>query len=794
VRIAVNAGRMHPPRRADEAHPPARPQSVALLAALLLAACSREHSAPTPPLPTKAPVAAQPAAYVGAAACADCHPTETKAWSTSHHRVAMQPATDATVLGNFKDARFAWEGVSTTFLRHDGTFAVRTDGPDGQVAEFRVRSTFGIEPLQQYLVEFPRGRLQCLGIAWDTRPLSEGGQRWFHLYPGELRMDFRNMLHWTNPQQNWNHMCGACHTTDFQKNYRAEGDSFETSFAEGNVACEACHGPASNHVTWAREGKAAADPLKGLTFALHGASLASWAKPGTTGTLTREGPISRVEVQTCGSCHSRRGQIWPTVQPGAAIGQGYRVALLEEGLYEPDGQIRDEVFEYGSFLQSNMFQKGITCSDCHEPHAAKKLRAEGNSLCTKCHLATRFDAPEHHHHKVDSAGAQCVSCHMAMRTYMVLDGRRDHSFRIPRPDLALKLGTPDACTGCHRDKSVRWSAEKALALWGPSLTARPQWGEAIAAGRRWLPGAGDKLMATVEDASFPGIVRATALGLLEGYPDPQVTPLLERSAQDPDPLIRRAAAHALAGLEPQARVRPTAPLLADPIRDVRLEATTTLASVPQRLLDASTRTALQVAVREQRASLAADADRSDAQYNLGVLELALSNPAGAEAAFRLAIQRDPTFAPAYLNLAEVLRGTGREEEAETTLRDALRWDAGDAPVYHALGLSMVRQGRKTEALPLLEKASRLGAANPRFAYVYAVALQDSGNHRGALAVLERTQAQFPGNLEVLMLLIQLHRDAGDVDGARRWARKLAAAAPNLAAVQQFVQSVEKSQP
>jgi predicted CXXCH cytochrome family protein len=789
VRIAVDAGRVHPPKSDDGPRRRTHPYRLALLVALLLAACSRERPTAAP-LSSKPPTVAQPV-YVGAAVCVDCHSTESKAWSASHHRVAMQPATDATVLGDFKDARFAWEGVSTTFLRRDGTFAVRTDGPEGKLSEFKVRSTFGIEPLQQYVVEFPRGRLQCLGIAWDTRPLAEGGQRWFHLYPGELRMDFRNMLHWTNPQQNWNHMCGACHTTNFQKNYRAADDSFGTSFSEGNVACEACHGPASSHVSWARGGKSNADALKGLTFALHGASLASWGKPGTTGTLTREGPVSRVEVQTCGGCHSRRGQIWPTVQPGAPIGDGYRVALLEEGLYEPDGQIRDEVFEYGSFLQSKMFQKGITCSDCHEPHAAKKLRADGNALCTKCHLATRFDAREHHHHKVDSAGSQCVSCHMAMRTYMVLDGRRDHSFRIPRPDLALKLGTPDACTGCHRDKSVRWSAERALALWGSSLAARPQWGEAIAAGRRWLPGAGDKLLATVEDASFPGIVRATALGLLEGYPDPAVAPLLERSAQDPDPLLRRAAAHALAGLEPQARIRPVAPLLADPIRDVRLEATTTLASVPERLLDASTRTALQLAVREQRASLAADADRSDAQYNLGVLELALAHPVLAEAAFRLSIQQDPTFAPAYLNLAEVLRGTGREAEAETTLRDALRRDAGDAPVYHALGLSMVRQGRKSDALPLLEKAARLGAANPRFAYVYAIALQDSGDHRGALKVLERTQAQFPGNLEVLMLLVQLHRDAGDVDGARRWARKLAAAAPNLPAVQQFVQSIEK---
>jgi predicted CXXCH cytochrome family protein len=701
----------------------------------------------------------------------------------------MQPATEATVLGDFRDAGFTFQGVSTTFIRPDGGFAVRTDGRDGKLDEFAIRDTLGVEPLQQYLVEVPGGRLQCLDIAWDSRPLADGGQRWFHLSPEGQPKGVRDALHWTGPLQNWNHMCGGCHTTDFQKNYRPQGDRFETAFSEGNVGCEACHGPGSGHVAWARGGKPSTEPLKGLPFALHGASLARWGKPGTTGTLTREGPISRVEVETCGSCHARREQIWPTVQPGAAIGQAYRVALLDEGLYEPDGQPLDEVYEYGSFLQSSMFQKGVTCSDCHEPHAAKKLRAEGDSLCTRCHLASRFATPVHHHHPVGSAGAACVSCHMSLRTFRVLDGRRDHSFRIPRPDVALKINTPDACTACHRDKGVQWSAQKALALWGPSLAKRAEWGTAISAGRRWLPGAAEQLTATAEDAALPGIVRATAVASLEHYPDPQLSPLLERWTGDPDALMRRATAHALAGLEPSAKARLAAPLLTDPVRDVRLEAATTMAPVPQGLLDAPTRATLQKALREERASLAADADRSEAQYRLGLLELALGNAAEAEAAFRLAILRDASDGPAYLELAEVLRGTGREAEAEATLRGALRLDAGDAPVYHALGLSLVRQGRKVEALPFLEKAARLGAANPDFAYVYAVALKDSGDQRGALRVLERTQARFPGNLQVLTLLVQLHRSAGDLNGARFWAQKLGAAAPHAAAVQQYVHSV-----
>ena len=766
---------------------PARRHRRAPAVLLLLAAACRREPPPSVPAPPPPPPA--PPSYVGSPTCAECHASQAQAWSASHHRLAMQPARADTVLGNFRGARFDWQGVATTFLDRGGRFTVHTDGPDGKPDDFAVRFTFGIDPLQQYLVELPRGRLQCLGIAWDTRPRAEGGQRWFHLYPGELRMDFRNALHWTRPQQTWNHMCAQCHTTDFRKAYRAEGDRFESAYAEGEVGCEACHGPGSGHVTWARGGQPAGERLHGLTFQLRGASLSTWANAGSGGTLTRSGPISRVEVETCGPCHARRGQIWPEVKPGEEVGQAFRVVLLDEGLYQPDGQILDEVFEYGSFLQSKMYAQGVTCSDCHEPHAAKKLRTEGNAVCLRCHLPARFDTADHTHHRAGTEGSACVACHMSMRNYMVVDGRRDHSFRIPRPDLAVKLGTPDACTSCHR-RGPRWSAEKALALWGPGVQARPQWAEAIAAGRGYLPRAGEQLMAAADATRFPGIVRATAVSLLERYLDPVVLVFLERGARDPDPLVRRAVAQVIASLEPAPRLRIGAPLLADPVRAVRLEATASLVRVPPRMLDASTRAALDLGQRELRTSLAADADRTDAQYNLGVLELSLGRIPEAEAAFRLAIQRDPTFAPAYLNLADVERGNGREREAEATLREALRWDAGDAPSHHALGLSLVRQGRRAEALVELEAAARLGRANPRFAYVYAVALNDSGNHARAREVLEATQARFPGNVEILTLLVQLALDAHDNDAARRWARKLGDAAPNTPGIEAFVQGVE----
>lgn len=99
---------------------------------------------------------------------------------------------------------------------------------------------------------------------------------------------------------------------------------------------------------------------------------------------------------------------------------------------------------------------GVACSDCHDPHS-QKLRAPGNAVCAQCHLSVKFDVPEHHRHKPGTKGGECASCHMPTVTYMVVDPRHDHAMRIPRPDLSVKLGTPNACNDCHKDKKPSWA-------------------------------------------------------------------------------------------------------------------------------------------------------------------------------------------------------------------------------------------------------------------------------------------------------------------------------------------------
>ncbi len=396
------------------------------------------------------PGAIAAATYVGSETCAGCHRGEADLWRTSQHKLAMQHASDKSVLGDFADASFDYYDTRSRFFRQDGKFLVETDGPDGKLGLFEVKYTFGVDPLQQYLVAFPDGRLQALSLAWDTRQKEVGGQRWFHLYPNEnIRHD--DVLHWTKLNQNWNFMCAECHSTGVRKNYDAAADRFATSFAEISVGCEACHGQGSRHVGWAHDRQSwwpfgkSDDPSLGLLVRFGERDGVTWrSDPATLHPHRSSAPATlRKEVETCGLCHARRGQFSEDWVPGRWLSETHTVSPLARGLYQADGQMLDEVYNYGSFKQSRMFAAGVTCSDCHEPHGAK-LRVSGDGLCLQCHAADKYSASAHSGHDGVTPGPSCVSCHMPVRTYMVVDQRHDHSFRIPRPDQSAKLGTPNA--------------------------------------------------------------------------------------------------------------------------------------------------------------------------------------------------------------------------------------------------------------------------------------------------------------------------------------------------------------
>jgi predicted CXXCH cytochrome family protein len=728
------------------------------------------------PTPAAGSQKSDPAAtYVGAAACASCHANESTAWRGSQHAVAMQEATSQSVLGDFNDTEFTHAGVTTRFSRRDDGFYVRTDGPDGKLTDYRIAYTFGVSPLQQYLVEFPDGRLQALPVAWDTRPAADGGQHWFHLYPDET-ITHDDELHWTRAAQNWNFMCADCHSTGLRKNYDPATDRFHTQWAEIDVACEACHGPASRHLAWAQTKQAGKpwneDDNKGLTVRLDERHDVAWTVDPATGNAVRSKPRqSDRELEVCAQCHARRSQIADGYVPGKPFLDFYRPALLDPPLYYADGQQRGEVYKWGSFLQSRMYAKGVSCSDCHEPHSGK-LRAQGNAVCAGCHLPGKYDTAEHHHHPPNSVGAACVACHMPTTTYMVNDPRHDHSLRVPRPDQSVEFGTPNPCTGCHTNRDAAWAATRVKTWYGHAPQGYQHYAAAFSAEAAGKRDAGAQLRAVAADATQPTIARATALAGLDPSGSRAALEVLAAGLGAPDPLLRFGALQAMARAPQEVRAPLVTPLLADPVRIVRNEAVGVLAPLPADRLDASQRTAFERASAEYVETQRYNADRVESRVNLGTFYATRGDAVRAEDEFRAAIAFDPQYVPAYVNLADLYRALGRDADGERSLRAGLDKAPGDASLHHALGLALVRLQRLNEALDELKRAVELEPDDARFAYVYAVALHSTGATETAIASLETALAAHPDDRDILQALASFHAERGDTDQARNYVKRL----------------------
>jgi predicted CXXCH cytochrome family protein len=725
------------------------------------------------------------AGFVGSETCAGCHQAEAKLWSASQHKAAMQHATDQTVLGNFNDASFDHYGVRSRFFRKDGKFLVETDGADGNLAVFEVKYTFGVEPLQQYLVEFPDGRLQALSLAWDSRARDKGGQRWFHLSPNE-EIRHNDILHWTKLNQNWNFMCAECHSTGVAKNYDAKADRFATSWAEVSVGCEACHGKGSAHASWARGQQRwwpfgrRDDSSKGLMVRFNERRGVGWPIDAQTGTARRSAAPAtlRKEVETCGLCHARRAGFHEDWVPGRSLSQTHAVEALARNTYHPDGQIRDveEPYNYTPFKQGKMFAAGVTCSDCHEPHSAK-LRASGEGVCLQCHAPDKFAGVKHRHHAGVDPPPTCVSCHMQARTYMVVDPRHDHAFRVPRPDLSVTLGTPNACNDCHRDKPAQWAATAIEQWFGPDRKGFQTYGPAFHAARTDQADATALLGVVAADNNAPAVARASALAELASRVSPANIATARTALADPDPMVRIGALDMLENL-PASQIWPlAAPLLADPVRGVRIRAAALLAPVPTASQAPSDRARFDLAAREFIAAQRANAERPEARTGLGNFLAQRGLTREAEAEYRAALGLNPQYVTAAINLADLYRQTGRDGEGEITLRTALSASPHEAALHHALGLALTRLKRPDDAVGELQRATELEPDQPRYAYVYAVALHSSGRLAQAMTVLKRALRTHPNDRDILQALVSFTRMAGDATAALGYAEQLAVIAP-----------------
>ncbi|MEZ4287752.1 MAG: tetratricopeptide repeat protein [Polyangiales bacterium] len=680
--------------------------------------------------------------FVGSEACASCHEPESVAWKASHHDRAMQKATEQTVLGDFGEIRVKQGSESARFYQRDDDFFVELADRDRKMHEYEVLYTFGVSPLQQYLVKTERGRLQVIPFAWDTRKKADGGQRWFHVQEVR-RSTLDDPLHWTGNFYNWNSNCADCHSTNVQKNYDRATQSYQTQFDEIDVGCEACHGPASNHVAAAKAGHAANAPLalskinnRRWIFE-HDAPIASLSSPGS----------ASAQLERCAVCHSRRSDLG---------GEGdyhdrYRLSLLHAPLYYDDGQIRDEVFVYGSFLQSKMHAAGVVCTDCHDAHSTK-TKLDGNALCAKCHRADVYDRPEHSMHAKGSVGAQCVECHMPSTTYMRVDDRRDHRFGIPRPDLSATFGVLNACTNCHANHDAAWAAKKLESHFGrPPNEATVDQLLRIRSDPTMDP---RQIVMFITSKSVPAIVRASMIEELASLNALSLESLLRNTLRDENPLIRRASANAAHRLAPERRQKFLASLLRDPVRVVRVEAASALIDTDKSSFSETERRAFESALKDYRAAREFNADSPQGLIDLAHLSATEGRLDSAQKDLLEAITIDPTYAIAYANLADLYRHLGRETDGIALLQHALGSIYDKALVHHALGLAYVRNKQPKNALEHMEKAYRLQPTNPRYGYVYAIALHDGGEKAAAIKVLNSVQKANPDDINIRQLLEQ----------------------------------------
>ena len=758
--------------------------------------------------------------FVGRQSCVACHKVEHDRWVGSDHDLAMDLATPDKVLGNFNQQKFTNLGVETLFEREDDKYFVTTEGPTGKQEKFAVKYVFGVRPLQQYMVEFPDGRVQVLSVAWDTIK-----QQWFDLHPTE-RIAHDDWLHWTKGGQNWNYMCAECHSTNVHKNFDLAKDTYHTTFSEIDVSCEACHGPGSVHVELASAKSLFWDRKLGY-------ALANVRGPATpTGTLT---PGERSgQIESCAKCHSHRRVACGGHQAQKSYYDFYEPQLISTGLYHTDGQILEEVYEHGSFEQSRMFREGVQCSSCHDPHSAK-VKFTGNQLCLQCHTLTKgnYDSPAHHHHVQGSVGASCVECHMPVKKYMIVDPRRDHSIRVPRPDLTVKLGVPNACQNCHAkpNETAEWAAAKVVEWYGPKRRDNPHYGETLARGQRGEPAAVDALLGLTQQygnrdqaKNVGPIVRASAASLLVNYPDYETRRGLTKLLNDPDPIVRLTAARIVGARTPSdptegRRLRDDlSPLLDDPTRVVRSEVARMLTAVPQSLFNTRQLAAFQRALLEWREGLQEVIDDAGSHVELAIAHENLGEADLALKQYRQALALRPNETQAVqirMNLALLEHNNGHDETAEKLYRECFEIGSGTlekleiqrksepdnpsvpraiveqrrrlAGVYYNLGLLLAEKGeRQAEAIDNLRKSITFDPENARVHYNLGLMLHLNRDFPAAQPVLEQACRLDPTMIDSRLALTELYRSVGKWPEAVESATRLMQLSPQYVRLQTLI--------
>jgi tetratricopeptide (TPR) repeat protein len=721
-----------------------------------------------PDAPVLAPEDEVHAKYAGSESCKKCHAAAFEKWHGSNHGRAERLVTKDEDYKAFEPKQTLVHGKDTSeaFVDADGLAKILTQGLDKQRHAYPVVRVIGNNPLRQFLIPAPGGRMQTCDVTLDPAK-----NEWFDVFGDEDERAPGDWGHWTGQGMNWNAMCAACHNTRLRKNYEPQTNSYHTTMAEMSVGCESCHGPMKDHVEW--QEKPPLDAKKDPTIS----------------------KFSRDQVmETCAACHARRAELTGDLIPGESFYDHFSLTVTDEtDIYHPDGQVRDENYEFASFLSSRMHHAGVRCVDCHDPHSNKNI-VKGNQLCMNCHTAPRADYPTapvidptaHSHHGADSTGNQCVSCHMPVTTYMQRHPRHDHSFSIPDPKLTKEFGVPNACNKCHTDKDADWAIAASRKFYGdkPDRPSRTR-ALTVANARRGDPAARGQLIKMLATEEIPAW-QATACHLLERWVmDPAVTQALLGQLAHTSPLVREAAVRTLGQ---QARANNTSvrgavqPLLEDPVRSVRVAAAWALCDT----LDLASR-----AGRELVHMLDINADQPTGRMQLSQFAMLRGDNASAIRQMRKAIEWDPNSPPFHHDLAILLSTTGDSAGAVKALREAIRLDPENPEYHYKLALALSENGTTAETIAELEKTVKLDPGYARAWYNLGLARNGMGQPQEAIAALLQGEAADPNDSAVPYARATIHARLGQRDEALAAATRALQLRPDFPEAMQLIRTLSR---
>ena len=714
--------------------------------------------------------------------CIECHQEEGKKWLNSHHKKAMEVADENTILGDFNNAVFKnpKDGMITKFFKKKNRYYVNTQGPDGKHNDYEVRFTFGVEPLQQYLVEFSGGKLQCIPVAWDTIK-----KKWFHVFP-ELKIHHGEWLHWSRGGANWNSMCADCHSTDFKKNYDKEEKKYHSTYSEINVGCRSCHGNMDEHLQWAKSSdKKNKQKILNLKKLSH--------KPED---IMNKNLKSSHLVESCARCHSRRSQITNQYELGEPFLDHYLPELLRANTYHADGQILDEVYVHGSFLQSKMYHRGVSCVHCHDPHS-NQIKHKGNALCTQCHTPSQYDTPKHHFHKNNTKGASCIECHMPGKHYMVNDFRRDHSFRIPRPDQSIKYGTPNACNQCHQDQKPQW-AKVAIDKWYGSKR-KPHYSDTTLKVFNNQLTDMEELLTFVQDNEQPGFVRASMLPYLQPYgkSSSKVMKFYETCIDNEDDYMRLGTTMAMENWPPLLRKPLAEHLIKDKRRAIRIQAFSLLVDIHETKISNDIKEDYEKAKKEYLNSLNINADFPSGMMNYGNHYLKKAESVSltpefknnskaitamnklrsiyeekAVDAYRETLEIDNRFSAARMNLSRLYNMQGKNDEAKKMLKTVVDQEPEFWGAWFNYGLLLSETKEYQKANYALGKAAQLSNGNPDVYYNWALSTQSMGKAQQAEGIYLDGLKHVANDIRLLNGLVILYCQNKRFNSAKIYSKKL----------------------